>query len=188
MCASFPLDDIEVDMLTRARPHSPTGSNPTGCSSPLDRKQKILALARKHDLLILEDDAYAFLHFEPEKQAASYFELEARDGGETGRVVRFDSMSKILSSGERERGATVAASQSADSTPRSCTHRHANRLHLGRERVALRRGPYHGQHEFATLVDNTSDRARAPEAMGPRRLPGAHEARRRLLSRQARHV
>jgi hypothetical protein len=80
---------------------SPTGSNPTGCSSPLARKEKILALARKHNLLILEDDAYAFLHFNPAQQAPSYIELEGRDGGETGRVIRFDSMSKILSSGMR---------------------------------------------------------------------------------------
>ena len=68
--------------------HSPTGSNPTGCSSPLDRKEKVLALARKHNLLILEDDAYAFLHFNPAQQAPSYFELEAQNGGTTGRVLR----------------------------------------------------------------------------------------------------
>lgn len=79
----------------------PTGSNPTGCSSPVDRKEKIIALARKHNLLILEDDAYAFLHFDPAHQAPSYFELEAKDGGQPGRVLRFDSMSKILSSGMR---------------------------------------------------------------------------------------
>ncbi|KAK4702508.1 tryptophan aminotransferase, partial [Phenoliferia sp. Uapishka_3] len=79
----------------------PTGSNPTGCSSPLERKIKILALARKYNLLILEDDAYHFLHFDSKNQAASYFEIEAREGGATGRVVRFDSFSKILSSGMR---------------------------------------------------------------------------------------
>ncbi|KAI5480025.1 AP endonuclease 2 [Pseudohyphozyma bogoriensis] len=79
----------------------PTGANPTGCSTPLDRKVKILAIARKYNLLILEDDAYYFLHFDKPNQAPSYFELEARDGATTGRVVRFDSFSKILSSGMR---------------------------------------------------------------------------------------
>ncbi|KAM0755517.1 PLP-dependent transferase [Meredithblackwellia eburnea MCA 4105] len=79
----------------------PTGSNPTGCSSPLDRKVAILAIARKYNLLILEDDAYHYLHFDSANQAPSYFELEERDGGVTGRVVRFDSFSKILSSGMR---------------------------------------------------------------------------------------
>ena len=61
----------------------------------------MLALARKYNLLILEDDAYHYIHFNPQQQAPSYFELEARDGGSTGRVVRFDSFSKILSSGMR---------------------------------------------------------------------------------------
>ncbi|GAA5912662.1 hypothetical protein JCM5296_006047 [Sporobolomyces johnsonii] len=79
----------------------PTGSNPTGCSSPLDRREKILSLVRQYNLLLLEDDAYHYLSFDPENITPSYFELEARSGGETGRVVRFDSFSKILSSGMR---------------------------------------------------------------------------------------
>ncbi|GAA6035993.1 hypothetical protein JCM8097_005204 [Rhodosporidiobolus ruineniae] len=79
----------------------PTGSNPTGATCPLDRRLRILALVRKHNLLLLEDDAYHFLAFNPEHIVPSYFELEAREGGGTGRVVRFDSFSKILSSGMR---------------------------------------------------------------------------------------
>ncbi|GAA5922353.1 hypothetical protein JCM1841_003080 [Sporobolomyces salmonicolor] len=79
----------------------PTGSNPTGCSSPLERREKILSLVRQYNLLLLEDDAYHYLSFDPENITPSYFELEARSGGETGRVVRFDSFSKILSSGMR---------------------------------------------------------------------------------------
>ncbi|GAA6055551.1 hypothetical protein JCM3770_006782 [Rhodotorula araucariae] len=79
----------------------PTGSNPTGATAPEPRRTAVLALARKFNLLILEDDAYHYLSFDPEQLVPSYFELEARDGGETGRVVRFDSFSKILSSGMR---------------------------------------------------------------------------------------
>ncbi|GAA5823227.1 hypothetical protein JCM5353_005126 [Sporobolomyces roseus] len=80
----------------------PTGSNPTGCSSPLERRQKILQLVRKYNLLLLEDDAYHYLSFDPTNTTPTYFELEAKEGdGETGRVVRFDSFSKILSSGMR---------------------------------------------------------------------------------------
>ncbi|GAA5850864.1 hypothetical protein JCM9279_006221 [Rhodotorula babjevae] len=79
----------------------PTGSNPTGATAPESRRQAVLALARKHNLLILEDDAYHFLSFDPTHLVPSYFELEARDGGKMGRVVRFDSFSKILSSGMR---------------------------------------------------------------------------------------
>lgn len=79
----------------------PTGSNPTGCSAPLERKQLILELVRKYDLLLFEDDAYYFLHFDRAQRAPSYFALEKSEGGQTGRVVRFDSLSKILSSGMR---------------------------------------------------------------------------------------
>ncbi|GJN92092.1 hypothetical protein Rhopal_005121-T1 [Rhodotorula paludigena] len=79
----------------------PTGSNPTGATAPEARRQAVLALARKYNLLILEDDAYHYLSFDPENLVPSYWELEARAGGETGRVVRFDSFSKILSSGMR---------------------------------------------------------------------------------------
>ncbi|GAA6023702.1 hypothetical protein JCM11491_005278 [Sporobolomyces phaffii] len=80
----------------------PTGSNPTGCSSPLERRKRILALAREYNLLLLEDDAYHYLSFDPSHTTPTYFELEATEGdGETGRVVRFDSFSKILSSGMR---------------------------------------------------------------------------------------
>lgn len=50
----------------------------------------------------MEDDAYAFLYFgDQSKKARSYFELEKEVNQETGRVLRFDSFSKILSSGMR---------------------------------------------------------------------------------------
>ncbi|KAH9813007.1 pyridoxal phosphate-dependent transferase [Melampsora americana] len=71
----------------------PTGSNPTGASASLPRKQSILALIRKFKLLIMEDDAYFYLHFDRPNRAPSYFELEKSDGGERGRVIRFDSLS-----------------------------------------------------------------------------------------------
>lgn len=53
--------------------------------------------------MIFEDDAYYFLNFEenPLKRARSYLALEREVNGETGRVMRFDSLSKIVSSGMR---------------------------------------------------------------------------------------
>jgi hypothetical protein len=53
--------------------------------------------------MIFEDDAYCFINFEevPSKRARSYLALEKEINGETGRVVRFDSLSKIVSSGMR---------------------------------------------------------------------------------------
>ncbi|KAJ7745551.1 pyridoxal phosphate-dependent transferase [Mycena maculata] len=80
----------------------PSGSNPTGASIPEERKIEVLKLATKYNFLVLEDDAYAFLYYGPEgQQARSYFALEPEVNGELGRVVRFDSFSKVLSSGMR---------------------------------------------------------------------------------------
>ncbi|KAI9315506.1 pyridoxal phosphate-dependent transferase [Dichotomocladium elegans] len=73
----------------------PVGGNPTGVSSSLERKKKTYALCQKYDLMIIEDDPYYYLQFS-EKRIPSYFSMDV-----DGRVIRMDSMSKILSSGIR---------------------------------------------------------------------------------------
>ncbi|TIA87034.1 hypothetical protein E3P99_03437 [Wallemia hederae] len=78
----------------------PTGNNPSGASAGKQRKIDILNLARKYDFLILEDDPYYFLTFDGDR-VPSYFALEKELGGVRGRVLRLDSMSKVLSSGLR---------------------------------------------------------------------------------------
>ncbi|KAJ1035396.1 hypothetical protein NDA13_000812 [Ustilago tritici] len=91
---------------------TPTGANPSGTTASDDRKRAVLAVARKHNLLLLEDDPYYFLSFKGLSAVAnpitrvrgkSYFQLEAEDNyvGGVGRVLRFDSFSKILSAGLR---------------------------------------------------------------------------------------
>ncbi|XP_059501025.1 kynurenine/alpha-aminoadipate aminotransferase, mitochondrial isoform X3 [Stegostoma tigrinum] len=55
----------------------------------------LAAIARKYDLLIIEDDPYYFLQFE-KPWAPSFLSLDV-----DGRVIRTDSFSKILSSGLR---------------------------------------------------------------------------------------
>ncbi|KAL2194753.1 TdiD protein [Corynascus similis CBS 632.67] len=81
----------------------PTGSNPTGRSCSETNKARILRLAKRFNFMIFEDDAYYFLNFEEDqsKRARSYLSLEREVNGETGRVMRFDSLSKIVSSGMR---------------------------------------------------------------------------------------
>lgn len=74
---------------------NPTGSNPTGVTMSLERRKEIYAICCKYNILILEDDAYYFLHFQ-EKEPVSFLSLDVE-----GRVIRFDSMSKVLSSGLR---------------------------------------------------------------------------------------
>ena len=72
-----------------------TASNPTGITTSYERKQRIYNVARQHDLLIFEDDPYYYLQF-TDARVKSYFSMDV-----DARVLRFDSLSKILSSGMR---------------------------------------------------------------------------------------
>lgn len=73
----------------------PTGQNPTGVTQTLERRREIYRVAEKHNLLILEDDPYGYLRFSEDK-LPSYLSLDT-----AGRVLRFDSTSKILAPGLR---------------------------------------------------------------------------------------
>ncbi|KAI9256227.1 pyridoxal phosphate-dependent transferase [Sporodiniella umbellata] len=83
----------------QARPHVlytiPCGGNPTGVNATLARKQAVYAICSEYDVAILEDDAYYYLQFDNER-IRSYLSMDI-----DGRVLRCDSMSKILSSGLR---------------------------------------------------------------------------------------
>lgn len=72
----------------------PTAGNPTGISTSVERKKEILLLAEKYDVIIMEDDPYYYLSFDGPKP--SYYSLDTQ-----GRVLRFDSFSKILCPGAR---------------------------------------------------------------------------------------
>lgn len=86
------IANLEVYLDCHFGALSPTGSNPTGASASQPRKQQVLDLVRKFNLLLIEDDAYFYLHFDRPNRAPSYFDLEKADGGQTGRVLRFDSL------------------------------------------------------------------------------------------------
>ncbi|KAL3868764.1 hypothetical protein ACJMK2_041529 [Sinanodonta woodiana] len=73
----------------------PNGGNPTGHGLTADRKKKIYQLAREYNLLILEDDPYYYLQFS-KPRIPSFLSMD-----EDGRVIRFDSFSKLISSGLR---------------------------------------------------------------------------------------
>lgn len=91
----------------------PYGCNPTGMTATIERRKEVLALAREHNFLILEDDPYFYLYYGASSRPPSYFALESlvqtelqqagliHPGTEAGRVLRFDSVSKVLSSGIR---------------------------------------------------------------------------------------
>ncbi|KAJ3775896.1 PLP-dependent transferase [Lentinula raphanica] len=88
----------------------PYGCNPTGMTASLERRKEVLKLARQYDFIILEDDPYYYLYYGKATRPSSYFALEATEPcgeesgepyAEVGRVLRFDSLSKILSAGLR---------------------------------------------------------------------------------------
>ncbi|XP_045597374.1 kynurenine/alpha-aminoadipate aminotransferase, mitochondrial isoform X2 [Procambarus clarkii] len=75
----------------------PNGNNPTGTTMDMTRRQEIYDIAHDYDLIILEDDPYFFLQYdEYEQPLPSFLSLDT-----DGRVLRFDSFSKIISSGLR---------------------------------------------------------------------------------------
>jgi kynurenine/2-aminoadipate aminotransferase len=77
----------------------PNGGNPTGASISADRRFELYKVAQRHDLLILEDDPYYFLQFatlDSKNLSPSLFSMDV-----DGRVLRFDSFSKVLSAGIR---------------------------------------------------------------------------------------
>ncbi|KAJ3747512.1 TdiD protein [Lentinula detonsa] len=79
----------------------PFGSNPSGSTTTLSRRLEVLRLAREYNFLILEDDPYYHLYYGDIPQPPSYFALERKVNGELGRVLRFDSFSKIVAGGLR---------------------------------------------------------------------------------------
>jgi len=77
----------------------PNGGNPTGASMSAERREELYKVAQRHDLLILEDDPYYFLQFaklDGREPSPSLFSMDV-----DGRVLRFDSFSKVLSAGIR---------------------------------------------------------------------------------------
>ncbi|XP_052774425.1 kynurenine/alpha-aminoadipate aminotransferase, mitochondrial-like [Mya arenaria] len=73
----------------------PNGGNPTGHGLTMERKKEIYSLAQKYNLIVLEDDPYFYLQFS-KPYVSSLLSMDV-----DGRVVRFDSFSKLISSGMR---------------------------------------------------------------------------------------
>lgn len=73
----------------------PTFQNPTGTTMPLVKRKKMLELASKYDVIILEDNPYGDLRFSGE-DVPTIKSLDTE-----GRVVYAGSFSKILSPGLR---------------------------------------------------------------------------------------
>jgi DNA-binding transcriptional MocR family regulator len=108
-------DGMRVDALERLleehrdrRPKCvyviPTGQNPTGITMSTERKRALYEVIYRHRMLLLEDDPYFNLYYGSapaqantptgKQRALSFFEMDRHH-----IVLRFDSLSKILSSG-----------------------------------------------------------------------------------------
>lgn len=93
-----------------------TGQNPTGSSLSAERRKQIYDIACKYDFIIVEDEPYYFLQMETYTQDKAARQAKAvHDHGEfikalvpsfisldvEGRVIRLDSVSKVLAPGLR---------------------------------------------------------------------------------------
>lgn len=92
------VDALEALLEGGARPAFvyviPEGHNPLGVSLSLERRLRLVELARRFEVLLLEDDAYGFLRYDAEQVPA----LRALD---EDRVLYVGSFSKIVAPGLR---------------------------------------------------------------------------------------
>jgi 2-aminoadipate transaminase len=89
----------------------PNFHNPTGATMSSERRRAVLDIARRHRLLIVEDDAYGEMRFQGES-APSLFALSGGDG-----VLKVGTFSKTLATGLRV-GWVAAAQEVVDSLVR----------------------------------------------------------------------
>ena len=73
----------------------PTFQNPAGITTSYEKRHAVLELAKKYDILILEDNPYGDLRFSG-KDVPTYKSMDSE-----GRVVYCGSFSKVLSAGMR---------------------------------------------------------------------------------------
>lgn len=105
---SIPVDrngmnvDLLSELITRRRPKLiytlPTFQNPTGSVMAFDRRQRLLDLASRYQVPIIEDDPYSALRYEGDP-LPSLHALDRARGGD--RVIYLSTMSKMLFPGFR---------------------------------------------------------------------------------------
>jgi len=76
----------------------PNFSNPSGVTLSFNRRKKVLELAKKHRIIILEDNPYGMLRYEG-KPIPTIKELDIR--GDNRNVIYLSTLSKLLAPGFR---------------------------------------------------------------------------------------
>jgi 2-aminoadipate transaminase len=82
----------------------PNFQNPTGTTLPLERRQKLVELADRYGVPIIEDDPYGQLRYEGEDLPAVELldsQMRMSSGNYTGNVIYLSTFSKILAPGLR---------------------------------------------------------------------------------------
>jgi hypothetical protein len=136
-----------------------------------------------YDFVILcIDDPYYFMYFGDRPRIASYFKLEAQIGDRSvGRVLRFDSFSKVLSSGIRI-GFVTGPTPLLDAIDRHVSHA---RLNLCASLMEDLHVWADGNRKPTAILLLSSHNPHLTPLMGPTRLPRPRPNRSRVLSRQA---
>jgi len=92
--------DLLESILARHRPRLiytlPTFQNPTGVVMSNDRRRRLLLLARRYQVPILEDDPYGEVYFDESKQPQPLKAIDTH-----GQVLYLSTFSKILAPGLR---------------------------------------------------------------------------------------
>jgi 2-aminoadipate transaminase len=98
------LDRVAADLKKQGRPAkfiyvTPNFQNPAGLLMSARRRRELLEAARRHDLVILEDDPYGSIYFEDVTTLEDTRPIKADDAD--NRVIYLGSFSKILVPGLR---------------------------------------------------------------------------------------
>ena len=108
VCAPVDAQGVEVDhlerLITEHRPRMvyliPSFGNPSGAVLSLERRRRVLELAVRHQVLLVEDDPYGDLYF-GEVPPPSLWALSAQVPGSRDWLAYCGSLSKVLSPGLR---------------------------------------------------------------------------------------
>lgn len=82
----------------------PNFQNPTGTTLPIERRQKLIELADRYGVPIIEDDPYGQLRYEGDHLPAVELldsQMRVHNGSYTGNVIYLSTFSKILAPGLR---------------------------------------------------------------------------------------
>lgn len=98
------VDRVAADLAKQGRPAkfiyvTPNFQNPAGLLMSAKRRRELLEAARRHDLVILEDDPYGSIYFEDVTTFEETRPIKADDSD--NRVIYLGSFSKILVPGLR---------------------------------------------------------------------------------------